>query len=132
MTEKFFFVDSYQHLNSSLDKLVKNLVDDSLEALEPVKQFVGDNYEGDDIFNLLTGKLPYPYSYMDSFERFREPLPPIEAFFNDLTDSPCSDDDYSKVKKVFESFNLKTLGDLTKLYCTAVNLCYKAIPKGKL
>ena len=117
MTEKFFFVDSCQHLNSSLDKLVKNLVDDSLEALEPVKQFVGDNYEGHGLFELLTGKLPYPYSYMNSFERFQEPLPPIEAFFNDLTGSPCSDDDYTKVKKVFESFNLKTLGDLTKLYC---------------
>ena len=54
---------------------------------------------------------------MNPFERFQEPLPPIEAFFNDLTDSPCSDDDYTKVKKVFESFNLKTLGYLTKLYC---------------
>ena len=85
--------------------------------MEPVKQFVGDNYGEDDLFNLLTGKLPYPYSYMDSFERFQEPLPPIKAFFNDLTDSSCSDDDYNKVKKVFQSFNLKTLGDLTKLYC---------------
>ena len=117
MTEKFFFGDSCQHLNSSFDKLVKNLVDDSLEALEPLKQFVGDNYEGNDLFDLLTGKLPYPYSYMDSFDRFREPLPSVEAFFNDLTNSPCSDDDYTKVKKVFESFNLKTLGDLTELYC---------------
>ena len=118
MTEKFFFVDSVQHLNSSLDKLVNNLKKDGSDALEPVKKFVNTNYGGDvRLFNLLTSKLPYPYTFMDSPERFKEELPPIEAFFNDLTNSPCSNDDYNKVKKVFESFNLKTLGDLTKLYC---------------
>ena len=118
MTEKFFFVDSVQHLNSSLDKLVNNLKKDGSDALEPIKKFVNTNYGGDvRLFNLLTSKLPYPYTFMDSPERFKEELPPIEAFFNDLTNSPCSNEDYNKVKKVFESFNLKTLGDLTKLYC---------------
>jgi hypothetical protein len=34
----------------------------------------------------------YPYSYMDSWERFNEPeLPPKEAFYNDLHDEPIED-----------------------------------------
>ena len=86
------------------------------------------NYGGDvTLFNLLTSKLPYPYTFMDSPERFKEELPPIEAFFNDLTNSPCSNDDYIKVKKVFESFNLETLGDLTKLYSMKI-ICYILMP----
>ena len=61
MTEKFF-VDSFQHLNSSLDKLLNNLKKDGSDALEPVKKFVDTSYSGDmELFNLLTSKLPYRF-----------------------------------------------------------------------
>ena len=59
MTDKFFFVDSCQHLNSSLEKLVNNLVVDNSDSLKPSKDFIDVNHNGDEeLFRMLTSKLP--------------------------------------------------------------------------
>ena len=51
-------------MNSSLDKLVKNLSDEDFKYL--VEEFGSENLE------LLKQKGAYPYEYMNSFERFNE------------------------------------------------------------
>ena len=51
-------------MNSSLDKLVKNLSDEELKYL--VGEFVSENFE------LLKQKDAYSYEYMNSFESFNE------------------------------------------------------------
>ena len=51
-----------QFMNSSLDKLVKNLSDEDFKYL--VEEFGSENLE------LLKQKGAYPYEYMNSFERF--------------------------------------------------------------
>ena len=53
-----------QFINSSLDKLVKNLVDKVFKYL--VEEFGTENLE------LLKEKGAYPYEYMNSFKRFNE------------------------------------------------------------
>ena len=53
-----------QFINSSLDKLVKNLSDKDFQYL--VEEFGSENLE------LLKQKGAYPYEYMNSFERFKE------------------------------------------------------------
>ena len=53
-----------QFMNSSLDKLVKNLSDEDFKYL--VEEFGSEN------LGLLKQKGAYPYEYMDSFERFNE------------------------------------------------------------
>ena len=53
-----------QFMNSSLDKLVKNLSDEDFKYL--VEEFGSENLE------LLKQKDAYPYEYMDSFKRFGE------------------------------------------------------------
>ena len=53
-----------QFMNCSLDKLVKNLVDEDCKYL--VKEFGSENLE------LLKQKGAYPYEYMYSFKRFNE------------------------------------------------------------
>ena len=58
------FIDSMQLMNSSLDKLVKNLSDEDFEYL--VEEFSSENLE------LLKRKYDYPYEYMNSFEKFNE------------------------------------------------------------
>ena len=58
------FIDSMQFMNSSLDKLVKNLVNKDCKYL--VKEFGTENLE------LLKQKGAYPYEYMNSFKRFNE------------------------------------------------------------
>ncbi|KAG8235351.1 hypothetical protein J437_LFUL015860 [Ladona fulva] len=43
-------------------------------------------------------------------------LPPKEDFFNRLTDSDISDEDYTHAKTVWEAFECKTLGDYSDIY----------------
>ena len=58
------FLDSKQFMNSSLEKLVKNLSDNDFIYLS--EEF---NYEQ---IKLVKQKGVYPFEYMDSFERFSE------------------------------------------------------------
>ena len=53
-----------QFMNSSLDKLVKNLSDNDFKYL--TEEFGSKNLE------LLKQKGAYPYEYMHSFKRFNE------------------------------------------------------------
>ena len=103
------FIDSFKFMAASLDSLVNNLPKDDFINL-------GSYYSGDK-FNLITKKGVYPYEYMVSFENLEETkLPPKEAFYSKLTDENISDKDYEHAKKVWESFNMKTLRDYHKLY----------------
>ena len=45
-------------------------------------------------------------------------LPPIEDFYSKLSNSDISEDDYKHAQKVWETFNIKTLGEYQDLYCT--------------
>ena len=58
------FIDSMQFMNSSLDKIVKNLSDEDFKYL--AEEFSSKNLE------LLKQKDDYHYDYMNSFERFNE------------------------------------------------------------
>ena len=62
-----------QFMNSSLDKLVKNLSDKDLKYL--TEEFGSKNLE------LLKQKDAYPYEYTDSFERFCEEKLPDKKYF---------------------------------------------------
>ena len=55
------FIDSVPFMNSSLDKLVKNLSDEDFKYL--VEEFGFKKLE------LLKRKGAYPYEYMNSFEK---------------------------------------------------------------
>ena len=64
LNKNLVFTDRMQFMNSSLEKLVKNLSDVDLRYL--VEEFGSENLE------LLKQKGDYPYEYMNSFERFNE------------------------------------------------------------
>ena len=119
-TEHFKFIDSAQHLQMSLEKLVDNLKKSGNEKFKKVKLYI-NKFHGGDVgkLNLLLRKGVYPYSYMDSFDKFEEALPDISAFYDDLNVKECSKDDYAHVKAVFHEFGLKSLGDLCNLYVTS-------------
>ena len=73
----------------------------------------------EEAFEMLSRKGVYPYSYMDSFTHFEETShPPREAFFNDLTNTDISDEDYDFIYKLWRTFELKNLGELHNLYVT--------------
>ena len=58
------FIDSFQFMSSSLDKLVSNLPKD--ELIYTSKVFKGKR------LNLMSQKGVYPYDFMDSFEKFNQ------------------------------------------------------------
>ena len=73
-----------QFMNSSLEKLVKNLLDNDFKYL--TEEYGYKNLE------LLKQKDAYPYEYMYSFKRFREQkLPDKECFYSSLKDGTTGD-----------------------------------------
>ena len=79
------FIDSMSFMNSSLDKLVKNLWDKDFKYL--VEEFRSKNLE------LLKQKDACPYEYMNSFERFNEEkLDARKYFYSSTKDEKIGDD----------------------------------------
>ena len=109
------FLDSFQFMSSSLDRLAANL---------PKEGFTYTEMEFGKKASLLKEKGVYPYDYMDSFQKFDDTkLPSKEDFFSQLTDDNISDDDYSRAQNVWNTFNLKNMGEYHDLYLkTDVNL----------
>ena len=73
LNKNLIFINSMQFINSSLDKLVKNLSNNDFKYL--TEEFGSENLEH------FKQKGTYPYEYMDSFKRFNdEKLPEKECF----------------------------------------------------
>ena len=66
---------------------------------------------------LILHKGVYPYSYMDSFDRFKEiELPSQDAFFSKLSGSRCSDSEYTHATRVRDAFRCETMTDCHNIY----------------
>ena len=103
------FIDSFQFMSSSLDKLVSNLPAEALKYTN--KRFQKEK------FNLMTRKGVYPYDYMDSFEKFNKTeLPTKEEFYSILNNEHITDEDYCHAQKVWNTFQLQTMGEYHNLY----------------
>ena len=62
--------------------------------------------------DLVFAKGVYPYSYVTSREKFEDTqLPPIEAFYNTLTDEPLDVKDYERAQETWTRFGMRTLRD---------------------
>ena len=95
-------------MNSSLDKLVKNLSDENFKYL--VEEFGSKNLEQ------LKQKGAHPYEYMNSFKRFNEEkLPARKYFFSSTKKGKIADDgkisdahisikDYLTCEKIWDKF----------------------------
>ena len=102
------FIDSFQFMSSSLDKLVSNLPKDAFEYTS--EQFKHNR------LNLMIRKGVYPYDFMDSFNKFHEKLPSKEEFYSQLNDQHISEEDYQHAQNVWNVFNLKNTGQYHDLY----------------
>ena len=72
LNKNLVFIDSMQLMNSSLDKLVKNLSDEDFKYL--VEEFGSDNLK------ILKQKGAYPYEYMNGFEKFNQETLPARKY----------------------------------------------------
>ena len=103
------FMDSFQFMPSSLERLAANLPPDAFTYNNQVFQDVK--------LALMKQKGVYPYDYMDSFGKFNDKqLPPKEEFYSILTDEGISDEQYQHAQKVWNKFKMKTMGDYHDLY----------------
>ena len=76
LNKNLAFINSIQFMNSSLDKLAKNLSDEDAKYL--AEEFGSENLE------LLKHKGDYPYEYLNNFERLKEKNCLLENIFTAL------------------------------------------------
>ena len=95
---------------SSLDSLTRNLVDGKGEKLFGFENYSELQYE------ILTRKGVYPYEYMLSWDKFKESLPSIEAFYSKLNVSKISSNNCQHAQRVWKEFKIRNLGDYHDLY----------------
>ena len=124
------FVDTFRHLQSGLDSLVKGLSEGGNVYMK--------RYFGEKKAELLNRKGVYPYEYLDSLERFEETgLPTMQGFDNPLGygsvyEECCekkkielekvSEEDYTYAQRVWKELECQNFGDYTETYCMADTL----------
>ena len=103
------FINSMLFMNSSLDKLVKDLSDKYFKYLSKI-------YSSEKL-ELVKKKSVYPCEYMNSFKKFKESeLPDTDKFFSSLKDCGISEKEYQRALDVWKVFEIKTLGQYHDLY----------------
>jgi hypothetical protein len=106
---KLRFIDSFQFMASSLDKLGQGLKDDDKKH---IKKF----YKGEK-FSMMNRKGVFPYDYYDSLEKLKDnKLPSKESFYSALSGEHIKDSEYEHALKVWKEFNCKTFKDYHDLY----------------
>ena len=73
VNKNLVFIDSMQFMNSSLDSLVKNLMDEDFK-------FLSEEFSGR-LLVLVKEKGVHPYKYINSFKKVSEDKPPDKCEF---------------------------------------------------
>ena len=109
INKNLIVIDSMQFMNSSLEKLVKNLLDNDFIYL--IQEF------GSGKLQLLKQNDVYSYEYMNSFERFSgENLPDKKIFYRSLKDGHITDKEYLTYIKIWNKFSRENMGDYHNHY----------------
>ena len=104
------FLDSFQFIFSSLERLVSNLPEDAFK-------YTSEEFHKTEELKLMKQKGVYPYDYMDSFCRLKETkLPSKEQFYSILNDGHITSDAYEHAQNVWNAFNIQNLGKYHDLY----------------
>ena len=109
LVDHLIFIDSFQFMSLSPDKLVSNLPKEALKYTS--KEFVGKK------FDLMSQKGVYPYDFMDCFEKFNlTKLPTKEQFYSILNNQHITNEEYKHARKVWKAFNIKIMDGYHDLY----------------
>ena len=113
------FVDSYKHLSSCLDVLVKSLLNKERD-IDLIKNKSPSLFQYfDDKALTLLRKGVFLCDYMDENWKNKlkeKELPDIKYFHNSLTNTKCSSSDYSYAKEIYNCFKCKNIRDYNDLY----------------
>ena len=122
------FIDNLRSVIASLSSILDNLseINKKISLIELSEKFPNTyQFCNRDLnkFSLLLRKGVYPYEYMDSWEKFNETeLPDKESFYSELNKEGITDEDYVHAQKVWDTFNIKRLGEYHDLYIQADTL----------
>ena len=122
VTYKLKFINSYRFMQDSLSTLVNNLseINNKIPYDSLIEKFYNTYQLCDKDLNkfaLLLRKGVYSYEYMDEWNRFNEDkLPDKESFYTELNKKHITNEDYAHAQKVWNTFNIKNLGEYDDLY----------------
>ena len=107
--------DSLSNLVDNLSEINNKISNDSLiEKFSNIYRLCNKDLNK---FALLLRKGVYPYEYMDKWNRFNEEsLPDKEYFYRELNKEHITDEDYAHAQIVWDTFNIKNLGEYHDLY----------------
>ncbi|MEL7522399.1 MAG: DNA polymerase, partial [Cyanobacteria bacterium J06553_1] len=107
------FIDSFQFLSSSLAKLVDALPDTPIS-----RRMVANAYNLSVEDGQRISKGHFPYTFFTSFDILRTTteLPPIEAFYNDLTEKDCSEEVYATAQDAWRTIGCSNLEEYLIYY----------------
>ena len=116
INKNIVFLDSVQFCKASLDTLAGKLEDKDFKHLMSELQ--------SDKLKLLRNKNSFSYEWVDSYEKFNyHELPPKEVFYSSIDDGKrgkdnghVSDEQYSYIKNVWNTFNFRTFRDFHNHY----------------
>ena len=107
------FIDSFQFLSSSLEKLTDNLYDSD----DKYKHFHNTKKEFSDNLDLLCRKGYYPYEWFDNTDKFNyKGLPSKEDFYSSLSQTSITEDEYKHALNVYDKMNCEKFLDYHLLY----------------
>jgi hypothetical protein len=107
------FIDSFQFMSTSLEKLTENLYDKA----EKYKNFHNTKTIFKDNIDLVCRKGFYPYEWFDDNSKFEfKGLPSKDEFYSMLSMKGISDDDYNHALNVYDKMDCKTFLDYHLLY----------------
>ena len=132
------FTDSMRSMTASLIQSIDKVsdIDNKISHASLIEKFP-NTYQlcNKDInkFALLLRKGVYTYGYMDSWKRFKdESLPDKEYFCSTINKEHIMDEGYAHAQKVWDTFNIKNLGEYHDLYVqsgTAYSITCRCIRK---
>ncbi|XP_068247889.1 uncharacterized protein [Palaemon carinicauda] len=114
--DNLVFLDSLAFLGSSLDSLASKYFRDGRKASlteDMLSEIRDDKLRGE----VIQGKLPFCYDYIDSLAKLKEMhLPPKTAFYNKLKERDISEEEYKRAQRVWDISKCKTLKHFLLLY----------------
>ena len=113
LSQSMRFLDSYQFVSQSLDNLAKKLQTGDFSLL---KEFFSNT--PDQLSCKLTQKGFFPYSFLNSFAKFEEPLPDFgDSWKNSLTGKvDITLQDYQHAPEIYKKLGCTNLGDYHDVY----------------
>ena len=107
------FLDSFQFLTSTLDKLVSTMARDNTDKFVHTKRHFGSNNPN------IVQKGVYPYEYVTGPEILTDTcLRPRDKFYSEQNEEGMSEEDYDRALETWQRYDCKTMKDYHDLYLT--------------